>query len=132
MLHAAFVRSPHPHAEIRSIDTRAALALPGVHAVYTFQDIRPFLSADRMVVALPSATFKQQVDRPVLAIDEVAYVGEPVAVVVATDRYVAEDAVSEIAVEYEVLGSVSDCRSALAPGAPKVHRRAPHNLVAEF
>ena len=132
LLHAAFLRSPHPHAEIRSIDKTAALAQQGVHAVYTFEDLRPSLSGDRLIVALPSATFKQQIDRPVLAIDEVTYVGEPVAVVIADDRYIAEDAVAAIAVDYEILRSVSDCRAALAPGAAKVHRRATNNLVAEF
>ena len=132
MLHAAFLRSPHPHAEIRSIGKQAALAHRGVHAVYTIEDLRPFLCGSRLIVALPSPTFRQQVDRPVLAIDEVTYVGEPIAVVVADDRYVAEDAVASVTVDYEVLGSVSDCRTALAPGAAKVHRRAPHNVVAEF
>jgi aerobic carbon-monoxide dehydrogenase large subunit len=132
MLHATFLRSPHPHAEICSIDKTAALAHKGVHAVYAFADIRPFLSGDRLVVALPSPTFKQQADRPVLAIDEVTYVGEPVAIAIADDRYIAEDASSAIEIDYKVLSSVADCRVALAPSASKVHRRAPHNLVAEF
>jgi len=132
MLHAAFLRSPHPHAGIRSINTTTALAHSGVHAVYSFTDLRPYLSGDRLVVALPSATFKQQVDRPVLAIDEVTYVGEPLAVVIADNRYIAEDAIAAIDVEYEILNSISDCRAALHPGAAQVHRQAPHNLVAEF
>ena len=132
MLHGAFLRSPHPHAGIRSINTTTALAHRGVHAVYSFTDLCPYLSGDRLVVALPSATFKQQVDRPVLAIDEVTYVGEPVAVVIADNRYIAEDAVAMIEIEYEIFDSVSDCRAALHPGAAKVHRHAPHNLVAEF
>src|SRR5262245_43560676 len=132
MLHAAFLRSPHPHARIRSINKAPALAYGGVHAVYTFTDLRPYLSDDRLVVALPSAAFKQQVDRPVLAIDEVTHVGEPVAVVIAQDRYIAEDAIATIDVEYEILDSVSDCRAALESGAARVHRQAPHNLIAEF
>ena len=61
MLHATFARSPHPHAAIRSINKTAALAQKGVHAIYAFEDLRRFLSGDRLVVALPSATFKQHV-----------------------------------------------------------------------
>src|SRR5262249_11108737 len=64
--------------------------------------------------------------------DEVTYVGEPLAVVIADNRYIAEDAVATIDVEYEILNSISDCRAALHPGAAQVHRQAPHNLVAEF
>lgn len=132
LLHAAFLRSPHAHAAIRAIDATAARAQAGVHAIYTLDDLRPVLRSERLVVALPSATFKQQADRRVLAGDEVSYVGEPVAVVVADDRYRAEDAVALIAVEYEPLAAAVDCRTALAVDAPKVHRGAPHNLVAEF
>ena len=132
MLHAAFLRSPHAHAAIRGIDAAAARAHPGVHAVYTLADLRPYLRTERLVVALPSATFKQQVDRPVLAIDEVTYVGEPVAVIIADNRYLAEDAAAAIAVDYDPLAVVADCRTALAPEAPRVHRNSPHNLVAEF
>ncbi|MCC6777713.1 MAG: xanthine dehydrogenase family protein molybdopterin-binding subunit [Hyphomicrobiales bacterium] len=132
MLHAAFVRSPHPHAAIRGIDATAARARDGVHAVYTFADLRPHLRGERLVVALPSAAFRQQVDRPVLAIDEVVHVGEAVAVVIAADRYIAEDAAVAIEVDYEPLPAAVDCRDALAANAPPVHRAAAHNLVAEF
>ena len=132
MLHACFLRSAHAHALLRRIDTSVAATMDGVRAVYAFADIRPHLSADRLVVALPSKAFRQQLDRPVLAIDEVAYVGEPIAVVIAETRHQAEDAVAAIEVEYEPLQAVVDCRSALAPAAPKAHRNAPHNIVAEL
>ncbi len=132
MLHACFLRSAHAHALLRRIDTSVAASLDGVRAVYAFADIRPHLSADRLVVALPSKAFRQQLDRPVLAIDEVVYVGEPVAAVIAETRHQAEDAVAAIEVEYEPLQAVVDCRSALAAGAPKAHRNAPHNVVAEL
>src|ERR1700712_3042389 len=79
MLHAAYVRSPHAHARILSIDTAAARAMPGVRAVLTMADLRPHLRAERLVVGLPSASYRQDINRPVLAIDEVTYVGEPVA-----------------------------------------------------
>jgi carbon-monoxide dehydrogenase large subunit len=132
MLHAAFVRSPHPHAAIRGINKSAALARPGVHALFTYADLKPHLISDRLVVALPSPAFRQQVDRPVLAIDEVVHVGEPIAVVVADDRYIAEDAAALVDVDYAPLPAVSDCRTALEPGVATAHRNSPHNLVAEF
>jgi carbon-monoxide dehydrogenase large subunit len=132
MLHACFFRSAHAHALLRKINTNAAATMDGVRAVYAFADIRPHLSADRLVVALPSKAFRQQLDRPVLAVDEVVYVGEPIAVVIAETRHLAEDAVAAIEVEYEPLQAVVDCRAALAPDAPKVHRNAPHNIVAEL
>jgi carbon-monoxide dehydrogenase large subunit len=132
MLHAAFVRSPYAHATVRRIDVEAARAREGVHAVYTLADLRPFLSDERLRVALPSAAFRQQVDRPVLASGEVTHVGEPIAVVVAADRYLAEDAAVAVEIDYQPLPAAVDCRAALAVDAPRVHSGAPHNLVAEF
>ena len=132
MLHAAFVRSPHAHAAIRDIRVEAARGCDGVHAVYTLADLRPFLRGERLVVALPSAAFRQQVDRPVLAFDEVTHVGEPIAIVIAADRYLAEDAAVAVEIDYELLPAAVDCRAALAPDAPPVHRAGRHNLVAEF
>jgi carbon-monoxide dehydrogenase large subunit len=132
MLHAAFVRSPHAHAAIRRIDRSAALALPGVHAVLTRDDLMPHLATEFMVVGLPSTSYKQDLNRPALAGDEAVHVGQAIAIVVAEDRYVAEDAAALVEIDYEPLPAASDCRAALAPGAPKAHRRSPHNLLAEF
>ena len=92
MLYAAFVRSPHGHATVVTVDKEPALAVPGVHAVYTIDEFRPYLNNDRLVVGLPSPSYKQELDRPVLADGEVVYVGEPIAIVVADTRHVAEDA----------------------------------------
>ena len=131
-LEAAFVRSPHAHASIRGIDKQAALALPGVHAVYTLADLAPHLTTTRLAVALPSPAIKQVMDRPVLAEDEVVHVGEPVAMVIADSRYIAEDAVALVEVDYEPLPAAVDAAAALAPGAPLAHRHAPDNLVAAF
>lgn len=131
-LHACFLRSAHGHALVRRINTAAAKSLEGVVAVYSFADIKPFLTEERLVVALPSKAFRQQVDRPVLAIDEVVYVGEPVVVVIAESRHQAEDALASIEVEYEPLEAVVDCVAAISPGTPTVHRDAPHNIVAEL
>jgi carbon-monoxide dehydrogenase large subunit len=132
MLHAAFVRSPHAHARIVSIDKSAALALPGVVAVLTCDDIRVVATTDRLAVALPDKTYKQQRDRFILAADETVYVGEAIAMVVATDAYVAEDAAGIVAIEFKILEAVSDCRAALAELAPPVHSDATNNLVAAF
>ncbi|AMN44186.1 xanthine dehydrogenase family protein molybdopterin-binding subunit [Rhodoplanes sp. Z2-YC6860] len=131
-LHACFLRSAHGHALVRRIDTAVARSMDGVVAVYSFADIKPFLTEERLVVALPSKAFRQQVDRPVLAIDEVVYVGEPVAVVIAGSRHQAEDALTCIEVEYEPLEAVVDCVAAVVPGTATVHRGAPHNIVAEL
>ena len=132
MLEAAFVRSPHAHALIRRIDKAEALAAPGVHAVLTLADLRPHLRAERLVVGLPSPSYRQQRDRPVLAEGETVHVGEAIAIVVADNRYRAEDAAARVAIEYERLPPVADCRAALGPDAPRAHSDAPHNLLAEF
>lgn len=132
MLHAVFVRSPHAHAKIVSIDKSAALALPGVEAVLTCDDIRAAATTDRLAVALPDKTYKQQRDRYILATGATVYVGEAIAMVVADDAYLAEDAAGLVEIEFETLPAASDCRAALLPDAPPVHSDATHNLVAEF
>ncbi|HUZ75832.1 MAG TPA: xanthine dehydrogenase family protein molybdopterin-binding subunit [Stellaceae bacterium] len=132
MAAAAFVRSPHPHAAINGIDAAAALAVPGVHAVLALADIAPLLRTTRLATALPSPSYRLELHRPVLADGEVVHVGEPVALVIASNRYVAEDAAALVAVDYEVLPAVGDCRAALGADAPRAHRTAPHNLAAEF
>src|ERR1051326_5664762 len=83
MLEAAFVRSPHAHAAIGDIDKAAALALPGVHAVYTRADLMPHLATEFMVVGLPSASYKQDLNRPALAGEEGGHGGQGLALVVA-------------------------------------------------
>jgi carbon-monoxide dehydrogenase large subunit len=132
MLHAGFVRSPHAHAKILSIDATAALALPGVVAVLTARDIRSIVATDRLVVALPDRAYRQQRDRFILADPETVYVGEAIAIVIAADAYVAEDATAMVEIEFELLAAASDCRAALAENAPPVHSDAADNLVASF
>lgn len=132
MLHAVFVRSPHAHAGIVSIDTSAALALPGVVAVLTAEDIRAAATTDRLIVALPDKTYTQQRDRIILAAQETVYVGEAIAMVVATDAYIAEDAAGLVEIDFESLPAAVDCRAALAADAPRVHSDAGDNLVAAF
>lgn len=131
-LHVAFLRSPFAHARIVSVDVTAARVAPGVRAVWTAADIAPHMAATRLKVALPSPAFRQTLDRPVLAESEVVHVGEAVAIVVAEDRYLAEDALALIEVDYDPLEAVADCVAALEDEAPRAHSAAPHNLVGEF
>jgi carbon-monoxide dehydrogenase large subunit len=132
VLHAAFLRSPHPHALIRSISTDAAKALPGVHAVLTLDDLAPVLAQRRMNRRSNAGTPLDNMWPFALADGEVSYVGEPVAIVVATSRYVAEDAAAQVEVDYDVQPSISDCRDAVKAGAPQVRREMPSNAFATF
>jgi carbon-monoxide dehydrogenase large subunit len=131
-LEAAFVRSPHAHAAIRGIDTSAARRCPGVHAVLTLADLIPLLAQERLPLQFRTAQLPPDITPLVLAKDEVAFVGEAVAVVVAQTRYLAEDAAALVAVDYEPLPAVSDCRQALEPGAPRAHRGRASNVLLEF
>jgi carbon-monoxide dehydrogenase large subunit len=131
-LEAAFVRSPHPHAAIRSIDATAARQSPGVHAVLTLDDLRPLLTQERLPLQFRTAQLPPDITPFVLAKDEVAFVGEAVAIVIADTRYIAEDAAALVTVDYEALPAVSDCRAALAPGAPLAHRGRKSNVMVEF
>ena len=132
LLHAAFVRSPHAHALIRSIDVSPALRAPGVNAVLTLADLLPLLTQERLPLQFRSAQLPPDVTPFVLAKDEVAFAGEALAVVIAQTRYLAEDAAALVAVDYQPLPAVSDCRAALAPGAPLVHRGRYSNLLLEI
>jgi carbon-monoxide dehydrogenase large subunit len=130
LLHAAFLRSPHAHARIRRIDAAAARAAPGVRAVLTYAELRPLLTADRIPLALPSAAIRFDVDPPCLAAAETCHVGEPIALVVAAGRALAEDAVRLVEVAYEPLAVVLDPRAGLEPDAPKARLDCLDNLVA--
>jgi aerobic carbon-monoxide dehydrogenase large subunit len=132
MLHASFVRSPHPHAEIRAIDAGRAKSQPGVTAVFTANDLAPHLTMMRMPVGQPSAAIRQSLDPYVLAVDEVSYVGEPVAVVIAEHAYLAEDAAALVDIDYDPLPAAGDARAAGESGAATTHKDAPDNLVAQF
>jgi carbon-monoxide dehydrogenase large subunit len=132
MLHVAFLRSSQAHARLASIDIRAAREMPGVHAVWTLDDIRPHLSDVLLKVALPSPAYRLTLHRPVLAENEVVHVGEPIVAVIAASRSLAEDAVGAIIVDYQPLPAVADCRTALEPDAACAHSQAPHNIAAQF
>ena len=127
---ATFVRSPLAHGLIRSINCEAARALSGVHAVYVFADLRRVLTQDAIPLALPAGGLRFDVDPSCLAISEVCYVGEPVAMVVATSRRIAEDAAALVELDIEALPVVVDPVEGLQPGAPKARLSCPDNLVA--
>src|SRR5262245_32694225 len=100
-LHVAFLRSPGGHGRLKGIDVSAAKAQPGVHAVLTFADLRPLLTSDRIPQSLPSGAIRFHVDPQVLVNDEATYVGEPIALVVARSRRLAEDALTSIELDIE-------------------------------
>src|SRR5256885_15710488 len=127
MLHAAVLRSPHGHAAIRGIDKRAALSLPRVHAVFTHTDLPESMQRQTVPLLVPSPTIKQALMPYCLAKDEACFVGEPIAILVADSRYLAEDAAVLVAVDFEPLPAASDCADALAAGAPRAHRDSPDN-----
>jgi aerobic carbon-monoxide dehydrogenase large subunit len=126
---AAFARSPHPHALIRAIDLAAARAAPGVVAVLTLDDLAPVMRQRRMVRTSNSGTKLDQSWPFALADGEVSFVGEPIAIVVANDRYVAEDAAALVAVDYEILTPAVDCR--IEP-APPVRRELASNRIISY
>ena len=132
MLHLAFVRSPHAHAKITGIDTSAACEVPGVHAIWTAADLAGRVTENLLRVALPSPSYRLELHRPILAESEVVHVGEAVAVVIASNRYVAEDAAALVMVDYDTLPAVANCVDALSPDAPVAHSTATHNLAAQF
>jgi len=130
VLHSAFLRSPHARARIKRIDAAAARRHPGVVAVYTCDDIGALDMAMPLLIPHPCMT-DPQTQRP-LARGDVHYVGQTIAMVVAVDRYTAEDAASLIEVDYEPLPVEMDLEKALQTGAPPVHPKVPNNLAAHF
>lgn len=130
MLHVAALRSPYAHAKITSIDTSRAAAHPGVVAVFTGQDM---LDINPLPCAWQAGGVQNNVNTPrALAVETVRFVGEPLAVVVAENRYIARDAVDLIEVEYEPLSVIVDAKQAMQDGAPQLHENAPHNLCMEW
>ena len=137
-LEVAFVRSPHAHARITSIDTQPALAAEGVVAVFTGPDIRDHVHA--MVLDQEAAPPGLEVAEPVihpatieiLADGEVRHVGQAVAAIVADNRYHAEDAAELVSIEYEGLPAALDPEQARLPGAPIVYDNVPNNVQARY
>jgi len=133
MLYAAFKRSDYAHARLKSIDVSEARALPGVIGVYTAEDFGDLVKPGPLQVppptAIKGATYSSRTLMPI-AKDKVRYSGEPVAVVIAESRYIAEDACDYIYPDYEPLEAVIDLEKALQPGATLVHEDLPSNEAA--
>ncbi|MFL2668753.1 MAG: molybdopterin cofactor-binding domain-containing protein [Alphaproteobacteria bacterium] len=121
--HAAILRSPHAHAKIISIDTTRAENIPGVTAVMTGDDVKEMSEAFLIVL-------RQPINQWALAVEKVRYVGEPVAIVVARNRYIAEDALAEIDVTYEAMKPAVDQEEATLDDAPIVHEAVGSNVVS--
>ena len=130
VLHAAVLRSPHAHARIVAIDATRARALPGVALVLTAADLGELDQPTPLLIPNPALTHPRT-PRP-LAADEVRYVGEPVALVVADSRYLAEDALEAIEVTWQALPVVASLDAARAEGAPLVHADVPGNRAARL
>ncbi len=140
MLHVALLRSPYPHARIRSIDTEGARRLPGVVAVFTQADLGeraklPSLESEApappRLLARMSFTMRDA-RQYLLGKDRARYVGEALVAVVAESRYVAEDALQLIEVEYDPLPAVTDCEAALAAGSTRLHPEWQDNVAVSF
>jgi 2-furoyl-CoA dehydrogenase large subunit len=123
-LHAAIVRSPYPHARLKSVDPSRALAMKGVHGVLTGEDVR------RWAMPFPVGV-RQPMEHWCVAVDKVRYVGEPVAVVIADNRYLAEDALTGVDVEYETLSVAIDTELAIESDAPVLHEEVGGNVVSD-
>src|SRR6188508_1227205 len=132
MAHMAILRSPYAHANIRSVDTTAAKAMPGVVAVFVGADI-PYNPLPMAWPAGGSAGIQNNVNTPrILATDSVKWTGEGVAAVVAETEAQAFDAIREIDVDYEPLPTVVDAEKATQDGAPQLHENAPNNIVFDW
>ncbi|MFQ5436301.1 MAG: xanthine dehydrogenase family protein molybdopterin-binding subunit, partial [Anaerolineae bacterium] len=132
MAQAAFMRSPHAHARILSVDVSMALEREGVLAVYTAVDLGDYWQPGPLLVSPPPVkdiVFNQRTQVP-LAKDKVVYVGEPVAIVIAESRYIAEDAAEEVWVDYEPLPPVVDMEAALSPDTAVIHEDIGSNVAA--
>ena len=134
-VHAWIVRSPHAHARIVSIETADAAAMPGVVAVLTHGDLEadgvaPLSEPNRVTGRDGETTIN--VDHPLLARDRAMHVGDPVAMVVARTRRIAQDAAEQVIVDYEELDVVVDGRAAVAAGAPQLWPPAPGNVALDW
>jgi carbon-monoxide dehydrogenase large subunit len=131
-LHACFVRSTYAHAKIQSVDGTAALAMRGVYAVITANDLPEPMRSQPMAMLLPNPAISEVCTQYVLARDEVFYVGQAIAVVVADTRYIAEDAAAAVVVQYDVVPAVGDCRGGVAEGGARANSALDTNVAANF
>jgi carbon-monoxide dehydrogenase large subunit len=130
MLHACFVRSPHPHAKIVSIDLDAAKQASGVTAILTAADINP--RCEPFIGVALHRPGHRSAPQSLLAADRAVWQGQPVAIVVAESRAEAEDAAELVSIEWVPLPVVGDQMQAIAPGTPPIHPELPDNVAFDF
>ncbi len=132
LLHVVFLRSAYAHARIGKIDKSAAEKIVGVHAVLTLADLKEVLTCERLPAATPASAIHFHVDPCILVKDEACYVGEPIAMVVADTRAIAEDAAALIEIDAEILPAVTEIRAGLSPDSPRTRLDQPDNCVARW
>src|SRR5579883_996964 len=135
MTHAHFIRSPHAHAKVKSIDASAAMKRPGVVAVLTGKQIVDDkvgnLICGWAITSKDGSPMKMGA-WPAMALETVRFVGQAVAVVIAETKNLAKDAAEAVVVKYEELPAVHDIRAAIKPGAVQLHPEAPGNLIYDW
>jgi aerobic carbon-monoxide dehydrogenase large subunit len=132
MLHAVFLRSPYAHAKINNIDVSQALQREGVVAVYTANDLGDYWKPGPLLVSPPPVddiVFNEKTQIP-LAKDKVKFAGEPIVMVLAESRYIAEDALADIQIDYEPLEAVVDLEKAIQPDTTLIHDELGTNVAA--
>ncbi len=132
MLHVAFVRSPYAHAKINNIDVSQALQREGVVAVYTANDLGDYWKPGPLLVSPPPVediVFNERTQVP-LAKDKVKFAGEPIVMVLAESRYIAEDALADIQIDYEPFEAVVDLEKAIQPDSTLIHEEIGSNIAA--
>jgi aerobic carbon-monoxide dehydrogenase large subunit len=130
MLHACFVRSPHPHAKLVSLDTSIAKSAAGVVAIFTAAEINP--KCEPFVGVALHRPGHRSAPQPLMAADRAVWQGQPIAMVVAESRAEAEDASELVAAEWQPLPAVGDQLQAIAPGAPVIHTELGDNIAFDF
>jgi aerobic carbon-monoxide dehydrogenase large subunit len=134
MLHAAFLRSPYAHARINGIDVSRAREHPGVVAIYTASDLGDYWKPAPLLVSPPpidDIIFNERTQVPLARPgDKVRFAGEPLVMILAESRYIAEDALADIEVDYEPLDAVGDLERAVEPESPLVHEDVGSNVAA--
>jgi carbon-monoxide dehydrogenase large subunit len=134
MLHAAFLRSPYAHARINNIDVSQALQREGVVAIYTASDLGDYWKPGPLLVSPPPVkdiVFNEKTQVPLVRVgDKAKFAGEPIVIVLAESRYIAEDALADIQVDYEPLEAVVDLEKALQPDSPIIHDEIGSNVAA--
>jgi carbon-monoxide dehydrogenase large subunit len=134
-VHAVFVRSPHAHARIKSIDVKAAAARPGVAAVLTGADLAGDKLGDLIcgwMIHSKDGSPMKMAPHPALAMGKACYVGDPVAVVLADTTAQAKDAAEQVKIDYEVLPAVADPATAQQSGTSQIHDIAPRNTIYQW